>query len=230
MTSRPPPAWAPRASAVRTGGFGVDELEEAGAVLVRRRPARPADGRLGPRHGPGRAHAAPRPGPVRSDLPDRPVARDVPEDRLPADSQEPEPRCHRDRHRARGPAPRRRGRAQHPRAARDLPALRRLRGATAGDGATALKLAAEHQPDLVVLDVMLPDMDGFTVTRRLRDTRPPAAHRLRHRPRLARRQDQGPDRRRRRLRHQAVQPGGGRGPHPGRPAPHPRRGRRRGPR
>jgi two-component system, OmpR family, response regulator len=40
----------------------------------------------------------------------------------------------------------------------------------AGDGATALKQAAEHQLDLVVLDVMLPDMDGFTVTRKLRDT------------------------------------------------------------
>ena len=38
----------------------------------------------------------------------------------------------------------------------------------AGDGATALKQAAEHDPDLVVLDVMLPDMDGFTVTRKLR--------------------------------------------------------------
>jgi two-component system, OmpR family, response regulator len=38
----------------------------------------------------------------------------------------------------------------------------------AGDGAAALKQAAEHQLDLVVLDVMLPDMDGFTVTRRLR--------------------------------------------------------------
>jgi two-component system OmpR family response regulator len=38
----------------------------------------------------------------------------------------------------------------------------------AADGATALKQAAEHNPDLVVLDVMLPDMDGFTVTRKLR--------------------------------------------------------------
>jgi len=38
----------------------------------------------------------------------------------------------------------------------------------AADGATALKQAAEHEPDLVVLDVMLPDMDGFTVTRKLR--------------------------------------------------------------
>jgi len=39
----------------------------------------------------------------------------------------------------------------------------------AADGATALKQAAEHDPDLVVLDVMLPDMDGFTVTRKLRE-------------------------------------------------------------
>jgi two-component system, OmpR family, response regulator len=40
----------------------------------------------------------------------------------------------------------------------------------AEDGATALSHAQAHEPDLVVLDVMLPDMDGFTVTRRLRDT------------------------------------------------------------
>ena len=40
----------------------------------------------------------------------------------------------------------------------------------AADGATAIKQAATHQPDLVVLDVMLPDMDGFTVTRKLRDS------------------------------------------------------------
>jgi two-component system OmpR family response regulator len=40
---------------------------------------------------------------------------------------------------------------------------------TAGDGATALALAEEGEPDLVVLDVMLPDVDGFEVTRRLRD-------------------------------------------------------------
>jgi two-component system OmpR family response regulator len=40
---------------------------------------------------------------------------------------------------------------------------------TAADGATALKLAETERPDLVVLDVMLPDMDGFAVTRRLRD-------------------------------------------------------------
>lgn len=41
---------------------------------------------------------------------------------------------------------------------------------TAPDGATALSMAAASPPDLVVLDVMLPDVDGFEVTRRLRDT------------------------------------------------------------
>lgn len=40
----------------------------------------------------------------------------------------------------------------------------------AADGATALALAQEHDLDLAVMDVMLPDMDGFTVTRRLRDS------------------------------------------------------------
>ena len=40
---------------------------------------------------------------------------------------------------------------------------------TAADGAAALKLAEAHRPDLLVLDVMRPDMDGFAVTRRLRD-------------------------------------------------------------
>lgn len=39
----------------------------------------------------------------------------------------------------------------------------------AADGGSALRLARDVQPDLLVLDVMLPDMDGFTVTRRLRE-------------------------------------------------------------
>jgi two-component system OmpR family response regulator len=39
----------------------------------------------------------------------------------------------------------------------------------APDGRTALQLAGDHEIDLAVLDIMLPDMDGFTVTRTLRD-------------------------------------------------------------
>ena len=39
---------------------------------------------------------------------------------------------------------------------------------SAGNGRDALAAAELHSPDLAVLDVMLPDMDGFTVTRRLR--------------------------------------------------------------
>ncbi|WP_250446383.1 response regulator transcription factor [Actinotalea sp. C106] len=39
----------------------------------------------------------------------------------------------------------------------------------AADGASALTLIRDVEPDLVVLDVMLPDMDGFTVTRRMRE-------------------------------------------------------------
>lgn len=39
----------------------------------------------------------------------------------------------------------------------------------AGDGAEALRLAALHRPDLVVLDVMLPGIDGIEVMRRLHE-------------------------------------------------------------
>ena len=40
--------------------------------------------------------------------------------------------------------------------------------ATAATGGEALRLAASDRPDLIVLDVMLPDIDGFEVVRRLR--------------------------------------------------------------
>jgi DNA-binding response OmpR family regulator len=39
----------------------------------------------------------------------------------------------------------------------------------AGDGAEALRAAAAQRPDLVVLDLMLPGVDGLRVMRRLRD-------------------------------------------------------------
>ena len=38
---------------------------------------------------------------------------------------------------------------------------------TAADGRAAVQLARTFQPDIVVLDVMLPDLDGFEVYRRL---------------------------------------------------------------
>jgi two-component system, OmpR family, response regulator ResD len=40
---------------------------------------------------------------------------------------------------------------------------------TAGDGPGALRRAGEERPDLVVLDLMLPGMDGLEVMRRLRE-------------------------------------------------------------
>ena len=39
---------------------------------------------------------------------------------------------------------------------------------TASNGSDALRLAAEHRFDLAVMDVMMPDLDGFEVVRRLR--------------------------------------------------------------
>ena len=39
---------------------------------------------------------------------------------------------------------------------------------TAGDGAEALKKARTQSPDMIVLDVMLPEMDGFEICKSLR--------------------------------------------------------------
>jgi signal transduction histidine kinase/response regulator RpfG family c-di-GMP phosphodiesterase len=43
---------------------------------------------------------------------------------------------------------------------------------TAGDGREALRVLAHHAPDVVLLDLMLPDMDGREVLRRLAKDRP----------------------------------------------------------
>ncbi|MFT6291995.1 MAG: two-component system OmpR family response regulator [Ilumatobacter sp.] len=42
--------------------------------------------------------------------------------------------------------------------------------AGADDGRAGLKLALDSRPDLIVLDVMMPELDGFEVLQRLRDT------------------------------------------------------------
>jgi len=46
---------------------------------------------------------------------------------------------------------------------------------TARDGNEGLKKAREWKPDLVVMDVMMPGLDGFQATRRLKDD-PDTAH------------------------------------------------------
>ncbi len=43
---------------------------------------------------------------------------------------------------------------------------------TAGSGEEALKIAREQPPDLVILDIMMPGMDGMEVLRRLRAADP----------------------------------------------------------
>ncbi|NGO44791.1 response regulator transcription factor [Streptomyces ureilyticus] len=64
----------------------------------------------------------------------------------------------------------------------DEPTLRELLSASlrlagfdvvsAATGAQALDAVREQRPDLIVLDVMLPDVDGFEVVRRLRERHP----------------------------------------------------------
>ena len=43
---------------------------------------------------------------------------------------------------------------------------------TATDGNTAVKMVEEHRPDLVILDIMLPQKSGFLVLERLRQSGP----------------------------------------------------------
>jgi len=44
--------------------------------------------------------------------------------------------------------------------------------ATARDGQTALQLVTEHQPEVVLLDLGLPDLDGIQVTREIKARHP----------------------------------------------------------
>ena len=40
---------------------------------------------------------------------------------------------------------------------------------TARDGETALQIAAGHQPDVIILDLMLPGMNGYELCQRLKE-------------------------------------------------------------
>lgn len=50
----------------------------------------------------------------------------------------------------------------------DLPALAHLRLLIAVDGATGLEMVRRERPDLILLDLQLPDMDGLIVLQALR--------------------------------------------------------------
>jgi two-component system, cell cycle response regulator DivK len=54
--------------------------------------------------------------------------------------------------------------------ARDVLGAAGLRTIEAASGAEAIALAGEHLPDLVLLDLQLPDIDGIEVARELRET------------------------------------------------------------
>ena len=60
--------------------------------------------------------------------------------------------------------------------ARDVLVAAGFRTIEAATGAEALALAAEHAPDVVLMDIRLPDMDGSAAARRLGDD--PATSRI----------------------------------------------------
>jgi two-component system cell cycle response regulator DivK len=59
--------------------------------------------------------------------------------------------------------------AKNAKLARDVLRFAGFRTLEAGSGAEALALAFEHQPDVILMDIRLPDMDGTDAARRLKD-------------------------------------------------------------
>jgi two-component system cell cycle response regulator DivK len=53
--------------------------------------------------------------------------------------------------------------------ARDVLRLGGLRTIEASTGAESILLAAEHLPDVILMDIRLPDMDGTTAAARIRE-------------------------------------------------------------
>ena len=53
--------------------------------------------------------------------------------------------------------------------ARDVLRYAGFRTLEAGTGGDGLMLAAEHQPDVILMDIRLPDMDGTDAVRRLKE-------------------------------------------------------------
>ena len=105
--------------------------------------------------------------------------------------------------------PRRRRRGEHPVPPRHRAAPRRDGGRRGGDRAARRSTRPRTSaPTCVLLDVMLPDLDGFEVCRRMRSDGVGRAGHLPHRPRRHRGQGARPQPRRRRLRDQAVLPRG----------------------
>ncbi len=51
---------------------------------------------------------------------------------------------------------------------RDLMQLKGYRTLEAPDGAAGLEMVRQHRPDLILMDIQLPAMDGYTLTRRLK--------------------------------------------------------------
>ena len=132
---------------------------------------------------------------------------------------------------AKRPDRRRRRRARHA-AALQSRARRLPRAGSPGRRGSAAPVAAEEQPDLVLLDWMLPQLSGIEVCRRLRG-RSGNAQRAHHHADGARRGDAtasaGSRYRRRRLPHQALLDDRAAGAAARRDAPHPPEpGRRRG--